>query len=99
MFHVYGHLDDILSWDELTVEEQVNVEADKLAETSLLMVIAQNHFIYRIFPNEDMVVMVDDKKISGSVCPAITWQWGDKIVREHYHENGIVHRNMFPLVY
>ena len=24
MFHVYGHLDDLLAWDELTLEEQIN---------------------------------------------------------------------------
>jgi hypothetical protein len=99
MFHVYGHLDQLLRWEELTLEEQVNVECDHLAEDALLAGAESGVFIDRVLPDEDLVVRVGGEKVSGATTAVITRHWGDHVARQHYHDRGIVHWDLFPTVY
>jgi hypothetical protein len=99
MFHVYGHLDKLLAWDELTLEEQINIECDHLAEDSLIAGTESGDFIGRVLPNEDLVVSVGGEKISGATTPAISRHWGDEVARQHYHERGIIPWDLYHSVY
>jgi hypothetical protein len=99
MFHVFGHLGDLLSWDELTLEEQINEECDLLAGEALAFGAEHNDFIERIFPDEDLVVTVDGQKISGATTPAITRHWGDQVARQHYNDMGIIPWDLYDSVY
>jgi hypothetical protein len=100
MFHIFGHLGDLLPWDELTLEEQINEECDHLAGEALAFGAEQNDFmIDRIFPDEDLVVTVDGQKISGATAPAITRHWGDQMARQHYNDMGIIPWDLYDSVY
>jgi hypothetical protein len=99
MFHVYGHLDELLAWEELTLEEQINVECDHLAEDSLVAGAESGEFIERVLPHEDLVVSVGGEKISGATTPAISRHWGDEVARQHYHERGIIPWDLYHSVY
>ena len=98
-YHVMAHLDDLLSWDQLTFDEQTNVHADKLAETALKDAVASGRFISRTFPSEDMVIHVCGSKVTGSARPAILRCWGAKEAREFYHCKRLICRDDFDSIY
>eukprot|EP00956_Cyclotella_meneghiniana_P003395 scaffold4090_cov21-Cyclotella_meneghiniana.AAC.1 len=50
--HVYGHQDDKIPWDDLTLQQQLNVLADKLAKDVLDKAVRDNLFISSLFPFE-----------------------------------------------
>ncbi len=60
-----GHLDEILSWEELSPSEQVNVMADKLAEEGLAEAIRLQKFINSVFPGENFTIKEGGHKIAG----------------------------------
>jgi hypothetical protein len=99
MYHVFGHLDEILSISDLTTEELVNICCDQMAEEALRQSTQSHRYISRVFPDEDLVYRVDGVKISGATTPAISRHWGDEQAREHYHSKGIVDRDLFDEVY
>ncbi len=47
MYHMMGHLDDLLSWEELFPSEQVNVMADKIDGEALVEVVRLQKFTNR----------------------------------------------------
>ena len=99
MYHVHGHLDELLDLSELSPAELANVECDYLASVSLSEALQEGRFIESIFPHEDIVVMVGGDKVTGALTPVITRTWGDEAAREHYHIKNIIHRDNFDLVY
>jgi len=50
--HVYGHLDDIIRWDQLTLPQKFNVRMDNLASAkrALLAALLNQRFIDREIP-------------------------------------------------
>lgn len=98
-YHILGHLDQILSPSELTLEELANVSADHMADDSLKEGLATGTFIDPLLPNEKIVVSVDGVKVSGSPADSITRAWGDKTAKEHYHSKGIIDSSLFDEVY
>ena len=99
MYHVFGHLDDLLEEHERTDEENVNVECDHLAEAALAEGVSSLSFIDSIFPNEDIVAMVDDQKITGLASDQIARHWGHGVAREHFVSKGIIPADLFDSVY
>jgi hypothetical protein len=99
VYHVFGHLDEILSISELTTEEIVNICCDQMAEEALRQSTHSRCYISRVFPDEDLVFCVDGVKISGATTPVISRHWGDEQAWEHYHAKGIVDRDLFDEVY
>jgi hypothetical protein len=57
MFHVYGHLDQLLKWEELTLEERINMECDHLDEDALLAGAASGEYINHVLPDVDLVLV------------------------------------------
>lgn len=98
MYHVYGHLDQYLSLDELTIEELTNIECDEEADIALVEGVRLGRYIDRVLPDEDFVVKVDGEKLSGPTLPAINHHWGRTEAREHYHDQGILDRDLFDEV-
>ena len=61
--HVFGHLDDILRWDQLTHIEQLNVLMDSLAKLALLASIGNRIFIDEDFPFEPFIIRCRQQKV------------------------------------
>jgi hypothetical protein len=99
MYHVHGHLDELLSYDQMSPAEQLNCECDKLADLALCLSLESHQFIHRVFPHEDLVVLLDDGKISGAYDKTITRNWGDKRARHHYDLKGIIPAHLFDEIY
>ena len=62
--HVYGHLDDTSKFQSLSLPEQLNVMADKLAKEALIEAVetGQHSEPYFYFPNESIRVLVNKNK-------------------------------------
>jgi hypothetical protein len=99
MIHVHGHLDQYLPLDLLTSIERLNCECDKLAGIALDEALLSGQFISRVFPGEDLVVLLDGDKLSGSYERSILRDWGDKQARVHYHMRNILPSHLFEEVY
>jgi hypothetical protein len=99
MYHVHGHLDQFLTYEEMTPSEWLNCDCDKLAGDALSDTLEHSCYIDRVLPDEDLVVLLDGIKVSGLYEKTITRNWGDKEARLDYHENGIVPLDQFDEVY
>lgn len=65
--HVYGHQDDKANWDDLTLQQQLNVHADSLAKAALKKAVRDNSFISSLFPFESFRVMIGGCKVTSSI--------------------------------
>ena len=100
--HVMSHLDKVLRWDQLTEEQQMNVEVDKLAEKALLAAIVNRDFIDMKYPFEEIVLTSNGTKSVGSSTLNIYRWWGYRIAREFYatKKTGCkIRKEDFDLVY
>jgi hypothetical protein len=99
MVHVHGHMDEHLCCEQLTPAQLVNVKADELASSTLMLAITTQTFIKDIFPSEGISLKIGDKWITGSPKMEITHLWGEQVAQDLLHRWKIVHTNNFPLVY
>ena len=97
--HVYGHLDDILTWEQLTPVQKLNVQMDALAKRALLSSLCNRQFIDVNFPFEQIVLQVGGKKVVSSPTTAIYNWWGHKTARKLFHSKKIVDKSLFDLIY
>ena len=97
--HVFGHLDEVLRWDQLTPIQRLNVLCDTLAKRALMAAIVNRHFIDNTFPFEDITVHCADKKASGSPTKAIYQWWGYGVARKLFHSKKIVDKSHFDLIH
>jgi hypothetical protein len=65
--HVYGHLDDQLRFDQLTLPQQLNVMADKLAKECLLENIRNTTMYGPTYPNEPIQIWLGGDKVTSSI--------------------------------
>jgi hypothetical protein len=98
MYHVFGHLDRYLYLDKLTPEELTNIKCNEEADIALIDGVGRSHYIDRVLPDKDFVVQVDGQKLSGPTLPAINRHLGRVEAREHYHNQGILNRDLFDEV-
>ena len=95
MYHVYGHMDRFLAANQRSDEENINVECDHLAESSLLEGVTTGQYIDPIFPDEDIVAMVASEKITGQASTQIVRHWGHETARLHFHSKGQIDSEFF----
>ena len=97
--HVFGHLDEILRWDQLTPVQRLNVLCDSLAKRALLESIATQRFIKSDFPFEQIRLRCGPQKCTGSPARDIYRWWGSRTAREYYHQKGKIHESHFHLIH
>ena len=97
--HVYGHQDDKIPWDDLTLQQQLNVLADKLAKDVLDRAVRDNLFIMSLFPLESFRVMVNGKKVTSSIKEAMYEEWGRTEARSLMAKRKIVSEDNFDKIH
>jgi hypothetical protein len=97
--HVYGHLDDILQWDQLSDTQKLNVRMDTLAKRALMAAITNRDFITSIFPFEHIVMKCGGQKNHSSPTKAIYRWWGCNTARRLFHCKDIVKAQYFDYIY
>jgi len=90
MQHVFAHLNEVLCSNQLTIEEKLNCIADRLASEALVKAVASNTFISSCSPFEDLRLLVNGIKVTGSAQQAISSFWGSKVAHELFHDRRIV---------
>jgi hypothetical protein len=69
--HVYGHMDRMLKWEQLTLTQQINCVCDTLAKRSLTTAISQGYYDrpIQMLPKEDVALVIWGNKITGDISP------------------------------
>jgi hypothetical protein len=99
MYHVRGHMDNLLHQDQLLVEQKVNYQADKQASEALVEGVASQRFISSNFPFENTRFLVEGVTVKGLPKNAITQSWGARVAQTLFHRRNIVWKVEFNLVY
>lgn len=97
--HVYGHQDDKMSWSALSLEQQLNTIADKIAKDCLLQSLRKSTFISSIFPFESLRVLVRGNKCTSSIKRALYKSWGRSEAITLLSRRKIVAEDCFDLIY
>ena len=97
--HVFGHLDEILRWDQLTPVQRLNVLCDSLAKRALLEAIGTQRFISSDFPFEQIRLKCGTQKYTGPPARDIYRWWGSRTARDYYHQRGKIHESHFHLIH
>ena len=80
-FHVYGHMDDVLSDDQLSVEQRLNKRCDELAKEAVdcaarrrMAGVVRNS--KQLLPRESAAVLVKGVKVTGDLGEAVRFARG-----------------------
>ncbi len=99
MNHVHGHMDNLLSQDQLSIDQTVNCCADKLALEALVAGVATQSFITNTYPFETTRLMVKGVTVTGLPKTATTHYWGARVAQTLFNCRNIVRKVDFHLVY
>jgi hypothetical protein len=81
--HVRGHMDDLLRRDQMTLQEDLNVEADDLADKALRKAIRTDSNMCQALPYEQIKVVDREtgEKATGSIATALSKWRGRRMCR------------------
>jgi hypothetical protein len=96
--HVLSHLDETAEFKDLSVPEQLNVLADKLAKDALLESIDKSQFCKPFYPNEHMRIFIGGEKVTTSIKSTLYKSWGRCVARELFDQKKIIPAHLFELV-
>lgn len=82
--HVFGHLNEILRWDQLTEVQNLNVLVDSIAKKALMKAIVNREFISTSYPFEEIVLTCGGRKSVGATAANISRWQGYKAARRYY---------------
>jgi hypothetical protein len=99
MYYVYGQTDQHLRELKMTLAQQVNVRAGKLASAALMEALRTQTFIRGVFLAEGVGLKIRETGITGSPKVEITHLWGEQVAQELSHHRKIMHMYDSPLVY
>ena len=96
--HVYGHQDDTIPWDSLTLLQQLNTIADHLAKEALWRAFASGRYISSNFPFESFRIFIGGRKVTSSIRSALYKDWGYGEARTILAQRKIVSPSNFDLI-
>ena len=96
---MYGHLDNLLRWDQLTLPQKLNVRMDNLAKRALLAALVNEKFINGEIPFENVSLFCGGKRASSSTTKSMYSWWGYNTERKLFHSKKIVHKEHFKLIH
>ena len=97
---VAAHQDDIKNWEDLSLNECLNVIMDNLAKRALIADVVEQEFISSKFPFKGLSVELDGVKVTGSPLTAFEQHWGEKTTRNLlYHEKHMINNYESNLVW
>ena len=96
---VEGHAKEKKGWKNCTLKEKMNNVVDNLCKRALIAGYASNKYISSKFPFEQISIQLEKEKVTGSLCKAFERFWGAKEARQFFHDQHIVHKTSFNLVW
>jgi hypothetical protein len=87
--HVYGHMDQHLSWSHLSITQQLNCVCNILAKRAVTMAIIDgcHEGQAQILPQEDVALIVWGDKVTGDISSPLRFHTSKAIARKyHIHQ-------------
>ena len=80
-YHVFGHMDDWLREDQLSLEQKLNKRCDELAKAAVDVWIGRqlarcHPRLRQLLPFESVAVLVNGKKITGDIAETVRFAKG-----------------------
>ena len=97
--HVYGHLDETINFQSLSLPEQLNVMADKLAKDALLEAVKNGQYCKPYFPNESIRILINGHKATASIKAHLYKEWGQQVAKDLFHQKQIIQHQHFDYVH
>ena len=77
--HVAAHMDDVLQWDDLTIEQQLNVQCDLLAKKAVTMATKELQEGNQLpstdqLPLEQCAIYIDNQKLSSDISNPLRFE-------------------------
>ncbi len=84
--HLYGHMDQHLSWSQLNLPQQLNCVCNTLAKKAVTNAITNGHIEgpTQILPREDAALIIWGDKITGNISRPLRFH-ASKSVAQKYH--------------
>jgi hypothetical protein len=83
--HVYGHMDRMLRWEQLTLPQQLNCVCDTLAKRSVTTAI--NHGYHdrptQLLLKEDVALVIWGAKITGNISPHLRFHASKEVAQRY----------------
>jgi hypothetical protein len=87
--HVYGHMDQHLSWLQLSITQQLNCVCHTLAKQAVTTAIIKGYHEgqAQILPREDVTLIVWNNKVTGNISGPLRFHASKSVAREyHIHQ-------------
>lgn len=94
--HVYGHLDNDKAFSELSILQQLNVMADKLAKECLVTQVAKGVTWGSTYPHKPVWIWLQGQKITSSIRTALYNDWDSQSAAKLFQRRKIVNHYWFP---
>ena len=83
--HVYGHMDRMLKWEQLTLIQQLNCVCDTLAKNAVSNAISSGYHDRptQFLPKEDVALVIWGNKITGDISPHLRFHASKEVARKY----------------
>jgi hypothetical protein len=83
--HVYGHMDQCLKREPLTLMQQLNCVCDTLAKKSITTAIIHRYHDRQsqLLPKEDVALVIWGTKITGNILPPLPFHASKEVARKY----------------
>ena len=83
--HVYGHMDRMLKWEQLTLIQQINCICNTLVKCSVTSAISHGYYDrpIQMLPKEDVALIIWGNKITGDISPHLRFHANREVARKY----------------
>ena len=83
--HVYGHMDQYLEWEQLTLIQQLNCVCDNLAKWAITTATLPGYHSRQsqLIPKEDVVLIIWGNKVTGNISYPLRFHTSKEVVCQH----------------
>jgi hypothetical protein len=83
--HIYGHMDQFLPWNQLSLMQQLNCVCNTLAKKALSLAIISGYHDRptQILPSEDVVLVIWGNKVTGDISTPLHFHASKEVARNY----------------
>ena len=84
--HVFGHMDGLLKWEQLTLTQQLNCVCDTLAKRTVLSALQYGYHNRptQLLPKDDVALVIWGVKITGDISPRLRFHASKEVARKYF---------------
>jgi hypothetical protein len=84
-FHVYGHMDKYLKWEQLSLVQQLNCVCNTLAKRAITTATLQGYHgrQSQFLPKEDVALVIWGNKVTGNISSPLRFHASKEVARQY----------------